>query len=105
MQLYSNDMPRAYTTAYAKYCLSRHQIPLTTFLQCSALVFKQTNDVSVSSDLLSFFALVLITPLKMAHFLRGKQAGVQGDLSTGIAPDFFVLDDVWAFEDAVITCP
>lgn len=30
----------------------------------------------------------------MAHFLRGKQAGVQSDLSNGIAADFFVLDDV-----------
>ena len=30
----------------------------------------------------------------MAHFLRGKQAGVQGDLSDGIAPELLMLDDV-----------
>lgn len=30
----------------------------------------------------------------MAHFLRGKQAGVQNDLSQGIAAEFFLLDDV-----------
>ena len=30
----------------------------------------------------------------MAHFLRGKQAGIQNDLSGGIHSDLFVLDDV-----------
>jgi hypothetical protein len=30
----------------------------------------------------------------MAHLLRGKQAGVHNDLSTGLGPDLFVLDDV-----------
>ena len=30
----------------------------------------------------------------MAHFLRGKQAGIQIDLSTGITPEFFAVDDV-----------
>src|ERR1700722_4491725 len=30
----------------------------------------------------------------MAHFLRGKQAGVQGDLSNGVAPELFLIDDV-----------
>lgn len=30
----------------------------------------------------------------MAQFLRGKQAGIQKDLSEGLAPDLFVLDDV-----------
>jgi len=30
----------------------------------------------------------------MAHFLRGKQAGIQTDLSVGISPEVFVLDDV-----------
>lgn len=30
----------------------------------------------------------------MAHLLRGKQAGVHGDLSTGLGPDLFVLDYV-----------
>lgn len=30
----------------------------------------------------------------MAHLLRGKQAGVHKDLSSGIAPEFFALDDV-----------
>ncbi|KAK5075524.1 Lethal(2) giant larvae sro7 [Lithohypha guttulata] len=30
----------------------------------------------------------------MAHFLRGKQAGVQNDLSHGISSEFFMLDDL-----------
>jgi syntaxin-binding protein 5 len=30
----------------------------------------------------------------MAHFLRGKQAGVQEDLSAGLLPELFALDDV-----------
>lgn len=30
----------------------------------------------------------------MAHLLRGKQAGVHNDLSTGLGPDLFVLDHV-----------
>lgn len=30
----------------------------------------------------------------MAQFLRGKQAGIQRDLSEGLSPDFFLLDDV-----------
>lgn len=30
----------------------------------------------------------------MAHFLRGKQAGVQNDLSQGVNSEFFMLDDV-----------
>lgn len=30
----------------------------------------------------------------MAHFLRGKQAGVQKDFSEGLSPDLFGLDDV-----------
>lgn len=30
----------------------------------------------------------------MAHLLRGKQVGVQKDLSQGISPEFLVLDDV-----------
>jgi hypothetical protein len=30
----------------------------------------------------------------MAHLLRGKQAGIQHDLSAGINPEFFILDDV-----------
>ncbi|KAJ5861686.1 Lethal giant larvae (Lgl)-like C-terminal [Penicillium soppii] len=29
----------------------------------------------------------------MAHFLRGKQAGIQKDLSEGLSPDLFLLDD------------
>ncbi|KAI9871001.1 MAG: hypothetical protein M1830_003542, partial [Pleopsidium flavum] len=29
----------------------------------------------------------------MAHFLRGKQAGIQHDLSAGLAPELFALDD------------
>ncbi|OJJ39242.1 hypothetical protein ASPWEDRAFT_36989 [Aspergillus wentii DTO 134E9] len=30
----------------------------------------------------------------MAQFLRGKQAGIQKDLSEGLSPDLFALDDV-----------
>lgn len=30
----------------------------------------------------------------MAQFLRGKQAGIQKDLSEGLSPDLFLLDDV-----------
>lgn len=30
----------------------------------------------------------------MAHFLRGKQAGIQNDLSGGLGPDLFCIDDV-----------
>jgi hypothetical protein len=30
----------------------------------------------------------------MAQFLRGKQAGIQKDLSDGLSPDLFHLDDV-----------
>lgn len=30
----------------------------------------------------------------MAHFIRGKQAGIQNDLSKGVAAEFFLLDDV-----------
>ncbi len=30
----------------------------------------------------------------MAHFLRGKQAGIHNDLSAGLAPELFALDDV-----------
>lgn len=30
----------------------------------------------------------------MAYFLRGKQAGVQNDLSAGLVPELFALDDV-----------
>jgi hypothetical protein len=30
----------------------------------------------------------------MAHLLRGKQAGIQRDLSEGLTPDDFGLDDV-----------
>lgn len=30
----------------------------------------------------------------MATFLRGKQAGVQSDLSHGVSSEFFMLDDV-----------
>lgn len=30
----------------------------------------------------------------MAHFLRGKQAGIQRDLSEGLSPELFRLDDV-----------
>lgn len=30
----------------------------------------------------------------MAQFLRGKQAGIQRDLSEGLSPELFALDDV-----------
>lgn len=30
----------------------------------------------------------------MAQFLRGKQAGIQHDLSEGLAADFFKIDEV-----------
>lgn len=30
----------------------------------------------------------------MAHFLRGKQAGIKRDLSVGLDPDFFAVDQV-----------
>ncbi|OCK73743.1 hypothetical protein K432DRAFT_387227 [Lepidopterella palustris CBS 459.81] len=33
----------------------------------------------------------------MAHLLRGKQAGIQNDLSVGLAPDLFVLDEINRF--------
>jgi hypothetical protein len=32
----------------------------------------------------------------MAHLLRGKQAGIHGDLSAGLGPDLFVVDHVCA---------
>jgi hypothetical protein len=31
---------------------------------------------------------------EMAHLLRGKQAGVQVDLSAGVNADLFAIDDV-----------
>ncbi|KAF2815464.1 uncharacterized protein BDZ99DRAFT_516184 [Mytilinidion resinicola] len=33
----------------------------------------------------------------MAHLLRGKQAGIQNDLSAGLGPHLFVLDDIKRF--------
>jgi hypothetical protein len=30
----------------------------------------------------------------MAHLLRGKQAGIHGDLSAGLGADLFILDHV-----------
>lgn len=30
----------------------------------------------------------------MTHLLRGKQAGIQNDLSVGITPEMFMVDDV-----------
>lgn len=30
----------------------------------------------------------------MAQFIRGKQAGIQRDLSEGLSPELFLLDDV-----------
>ncbi len=31
---------------------------------------------------------------RMAHLFRGKQAGIQSDLSVGISPEVFMLDEV-----------
>src|SRR5207302_1599218 len=36
-----------------------------------------------------------LTLENMAHLLRGKQAGIQNDLSAGLGPDLFVVDDVY----------
>ena len=33
----------------------------------------------------------------MAQFLRGKQAGIQKDLSEGLSPTLFALDEVCFF--------
>ncbi|KAK7529812.1 lethal giant larvae like, C-terminal-domain-containing protein [Phyllosticta citribraziliensis] len=33
----------------------------------------------------------------MSHFLRGKQAGIDNDLSAGLAPDLFMLDEINRF--------
>ncbi|KAF2084580.1 hypothetical protein K490DRAFT_59546 [Saccharata proteae CBS 121410] len=33
----------------------------------------------------------------MAHLLRGKQAGIQNDLSAGLVPELFILDDISRF--------
>jgi hypothetical protein len=30
----------------------------------------------------------------MAHLLRGKQTGIQKDLSAGVTPEFFAIDNV-----------
>ena len=30
----------------------------------------------------------------MAHFVRGKQAGVQGDFSSNVQADLYAIDDV-----------
>ncbi|PGH18117.1 hypothetical protein AJ79_00745 [Helicocarpus griseus UAMH5409] len=35
-----------------------------------------------------------IRAITMSHFLRGKQAGINADLSAGLAPEHFMLDDV-----------
>jgi hypothetical protein len=36
---------------------------------------------------------IFIPQLNMAGFLRGKQAGIQNDLSAGILPGLFAPDD------------
>lgn len=39
----------------------------------------------------------------MAQFLRGKQAGIQKDLSDGLSPDLFALDQVnYALSNPVV---
>lgn len=45
-------------------------------------------------NLVVFTTLSLSPQTIMAQFLRGKQAGIQKDLSEGLSPDLFVLDDV-----------
>ena len=41
----------------------------------------------------------------MAQFLRGKQAGVQRDLSAGLNAEIFLLDKVWSepYSGAIVT--
>lgn len=91
--------------------LAVSQLPLPLFpgptccnlLQQVALShWSRSKDATAAFALLRIFVLVLISSLNMAHFLRGKQAGVQADLSTGVAPDFFVLDDVWHSQETLL---
>jgi hypothetical protein len=72
----------------------------------TALLPRETeaNDVSRSqlhvvprcilATCLSFLGRSYTALILMAHLLRGKQAGVQKDLSPGITPEFFAVDDV-----------
>lgn len=55
--------------------------------------FCMASAVSLSLHIL-FPIFTLFQPQEMAHFLRGKQAGIQKDLSEGLSPDLFLLDDV-----------
>jgi hypothetical protein len=43
----------------------------------------------------TFLQITLLSPSdhNMASFLRGKQAGIQNDLSAGILPELFAPDD------------
>lgn len=44
-----------------------------------------------------FYDIVLLLEkdhFDMAHLLRGKQAGIHGDLSASIGPESFGIDDV-----------
>lgn len=41
----------------------------------------------------------------MTHLLRGKQAGIQNDLSVGLTPYLFMLDDVCFLEREVQSAP
>lgn len=68
---------------------SPRQLPLSLYLSII-----HTCPVFVVLSFKGCNGLVLPLYLTMAHFLRGKQAGVQGDLSYGVAPDLFLLDDV-----------
>jgi hypothetical protein len=38
----------------------------------------------------------------MAHFLRGKQAGIQKDFSENLSPDLFALDDVYLSANSLL---
>jgi hypothetical protein len=73
-------------------------VPTVSFLACSfpksffIPLTPQPRAEFPTSSLLAWPAGFHLS--KMAHFLRGKQAGVQKDLSSGLSPDLFVLDDV-----------
>jgi hypothetical protein len=69
---------------YLRITETRLQSAFTAFLSLRRLV----QHVSLH------YHLHLSRLPSMAHFLRGKQAGVQKDLSQGLSPDLFGIDDV-----------
>lgn len=50
------------------------------------------HNITTRDDLVST-ETTLLFQFKMAGFLRGKQAGIQNDLSAGIPPGLFAPDD------------